>query len=111
MTAWSSYNLRRADWLQLPWYFRAFLWTVEHAWPYSKLARAGAAFEQAEERWRAAEIRCAACGRRNPSLDHALSHFPSEDDAWRRQWFTPPPFRTSAEAEAWLARRGTGDPS
>lgn len=111
--AWSSETLRQSDlWPHLPWWFRAIAWVVRHCWPYSKLARAGATFarwehERAEAR---REARCRVCGDSRWDLDHALLHFPGEDDRWQQLWFTPPRFSTQEEADRWLAARAaTGE--
>lgn len=99
----------------LPWWFRAFQWCVVHTWPYTKLARAGVRYAKWEMRLRAQRLvaSCSVCHEIPPSVlevEHALEHFPGEDEAWDAQWWTPPPFNSQEEADRWLAaRQATGE--
>lgn len=112
--AWSYPRIRGEDWL--PWWFRAFGWTMAHCWPYSKIARVSAVFAQQEERRRVQRFvaSCRVCRQIPPKvleIEHALTHFPGEDDLWQQLWFKPPQFATQEEADRWLAaREATGEP-
>lgn len=94
----------------LPWWFRAFQQVVVHIWPYTKVARAGVRYAAWDQRLRAQRLArsCGVC-RRAPSdiIEHALEHFPGEDEAWDAQWWRPPQFTTPEEADRWLAARQT----
>jgi len=111
MLAWSSFNLRRSEWLELPLFLRMMLWFVEHAPIYRKIAKIGQAFalmddETREQRRR---HRCPVCrAERSDLVTHMLDwHFPGEWEEQERLWWTPPATTDVGVLEAWLANRGT----
>lgn len=112
--AWNYPRIQDGELLgKLPWWFRVIGWSVAHCWPYSKVARVSVRFAQweAERAEVRREARCRACSATSWDLEHALAHFPAEDDRWQQLWFTPPRFATPEEADRWLAaREATGDP-
>jgi hypothetical protein len=125
--AWYGSRMRDSEWLDIGWWLRASIWCVGHTWPYSKLYRLGVAVALSDEQRRLlAMVRrdgtCYVCGAKvRPArlthlihrldlagpdpIEHALTHFPGEDDLWVDPWWTPPPGMTMEQAEAWLDSR------